>query len=87
MDQRDSSNPLLTVNAKRFAYHNNNAMLYCVYCTKNDFDNLEQLHAHVQQMHAIVLREVIGIKTNKAFRYFYENIPVLLYFSLATLDN
>lgn len=61
IDQRDALNQssLLAANAKRFAYHTNStSMLYCIYCTKNDFENLEQLHAHVQQMHAIVLREV-----------------------------
>ncbi|XP_055313875.1 zinc finger protein 423 homolog isoform X2 [Sitodiplosis mosellana] len=60
IDQRDtpSQSSLLAVNAKRFAYHSNNtSILYCIYCTKNDFENLEQLHSHVQQMHAIVLRE------------------------------
>lgn len=64
IDQRDALNQssLLAVNAKRFAYHTNSAsMLYCIYCTKNDFENLEQLHAHVQQMHAIVLREVSNV--------------------------
>lgn len=61
IDQRDAINQssMLAANAKRFAYHTNStSMLYCIYCTKNDFENLEQLHAHVQQMHAIVLREV-----------------------------
>lgn len=52
---------MLATNSKRFAYHSNtSSMLYCIYCTKNDFENLEQLHAHVQQMHGIVLREVSG---------------------------
>lgn len=61
IDQRETpgQSSMLATNAKRFAYHSNNtSMLYCIYCTKNDFENLEQLHAHVQQMHAIVLREV-----------------------------
>ncbi|XP_031640589.1 zinc finger protein 423 homolog isoform X2 [Contarinia nasturtii] len=60
IEQRDIPNQssLLAVNAKRFAFHgNNSSVLYCIYCTKNDFENLEQLHSHVQQMHAIVLRE------------------------------
>lgn len=50
---------LLASSAKRIAYNNTNTcMLYCIYCTKNDFENLEQLHSHVQQMHAVVLQEV-----------------------------
>lgn len=56
-----SSQSILAANAKRIAYNtNNNSVLYCIYCTKNDFENLEQLHAHVQQMHAFVLQEVSG---------------------------
>lgn len=55
IEQRDTPG----LNAKRFAYINNTASpLYCIYCTKNDFESLDQLHAHVQQMHAIVLQEV-----------------------------
>lgn len=55
IEQRDTPG----LNAKRFAYLNNTASpLYCIYCTKNDFESLDQLHAHVQQMHAIVLQEV-----------------------------
>lgn len=54
-----SQTALLASNAKRIAYNNTNScMLYCIYCTKNDFENMEQLHLHVQQMHAIVLQEV-----------------------------
>lgn len=65
IDQRESTSQssLLAVNAKRFAYHSNN--LYCIYCTQNDFENLEQLHSHVQQMHAIILQEVSNIRKIK----------------------
>ena len=35
-----------------------NSTLYCVYCTKNDFQSLDQLHSHIQTMHAAALREV-----------------------------
>ncbi|KAJ6649422.1 Zinc finger protein [Pseudolycoriella hygida] len=34
-----------------------NSTLYCVYCTKNDFHSLDQLHSHIQSMHAAALRE------------------------------
>lgn len=35
-----------------------NSVLYCIYCTKSDFQTLEQLHAHIHSMHAAALRDV-----------------------------
>lgn len=73
IEQRDTSaQVLLASNAKRFALHTNTTpILYCIYCTKSDFENLEQLHAHVQQMHAIVLREVSINRRNIDFKYLF----------------
>lgn len=45
--------------AKRVASNgSNSSILYCIHCTKSDFDTLDQLHLHIQQMHATLLREV-----------------------------
>lgn len=49
------------VNAKRSS--SANSTLYCVYCTKNDFQSLDQLHSHIQAMHAAALREVTNLLT------------------------
>lgn len=88
INERDtpSQSSLLAANAKRFAYHSNNAsMLYCIYCTKNDFENLEQLHAHVQQMHAIVLREVSTLQLHKAYLLNQFTLKFTLVFSSSLL--
>lgn len=37
------------------------SLIYCVYCTKTDFQTLDQLHGHIQSMHATALCEVIII--------------------------
>lgn len=38
------------------------SMLYCVYCTKTDFQTVDQLHIHIQNMHATAKKnEVILI--------------------------
>lgn len=55
--------------AKRPSTAGINSVLHCVYCTKNDFQSLEQLHGHIHQMHAAALRDVR--------RYLF-----LMYFSL-----
>lgn len=93
-NQRDtpSSQSILAANAKRIAYNNNNnPVLYCIYCTKNDFENLDQLHAHVQQMHAIVLQEVKVIlisfhfsnRTKKNNFKIYENLHNTLHCNIS----
>lgn len=58
-DTSNQTNFMSGANAKRMAYNSGNtSLLYCIYCTKNDFDSLEQLHSHIQQMHAGALQEV-----------------------------
>lgn len=55
----DTNSNIDYISTKRSA--SANSTLYCVYCTKNDFQSLDQLHSHIQSMHAAALREVSTI--------------------------